>query len=216
MSKFVSKIDGKVFETKEELMNHLESTYIHEETDEDSTYADILFKLKESFPEESIQITKCNDGSYYVELTFDLGASNETFTFTIEGRDSSNTDEFLNVDEAIKFYTNYPKQTKLIRETLSNRYNLESFEVNQWVVAGEWDDFGHHICLDVKLNGIEMYLESGINQDIEDFIQKEVEINFKTEFEGNVSQSYEGWFVGDASLYRILNRANKVKITILE
>lgn len=214
MNKYVSKIDGKVFETKEELMKHLESTYVYEEANEDLEYSNILSKLKEAFPEADAQITEFQNGRYYVELTFDLGSFSETLNFTVKEDDELAT--YSTIEEAIDFYKHYPMQTELIRETLADRYNLDSFEVDQWVVSDKWDSYGHHICLNVTLNGIEMYLESGIKEDIEHFIQKEVEINFKTEFEGALTQDYHGWSVDGVNLNRILDRARKIKITILE
>lgn len=50
MTKFISKVDGKVFSNKEDLMNYLEKEYVQvEESNENSTYAHIISKLKESF-----------------------------------------------------------------------------------------------------------------------------------------------------------------------
>lgn len=220
MSKYVSKIDGKVFETKEELISYLESEYVKvEELNENSAYSQILSKLNEAFPEATIDISESSSGEFYVDLSFDVGNDMlESFYFYISDEDKyGDIRAFEAVEDAIEFYERYPKQTDLIREGLADKYELESFKVEQWHEANDYYDTYHMIMIKATLNGVDMLLESGLSEPIDHFIKTQVEPYFTNEIEGELKQYYQGdWYVDGSDLAKFLNRAKKVRVTIIE
>ena len=223
MSKFVSKIDGKVFETKEELLKHLENEYIKvEDLDSDSSYSQILSKLKEAFPDGHIVLSESDTKgcAYHVSLSLKTNEDDcESFEFYIGNAEESSyyIQVYETVEEAIEFYGRYPKQTELIREVLADKYELESFNINQWFEADAYSDDFHKVTLDVILNGVEVFLEVGLFAPLDNVIKTQVEPYFTNEIEGVVKEYGHGeWYVGGTELSKFLDRAKSVKVIITE
>lgn len=140
--------------------------------------------------------------------------------FEFKINNSNNKDhycqEFNTVEEAIEFYKRYPKQTELIKKGLSEKYDLQSFEIHQWFEDDYYGDIGDKITMNVKLNGLNLFLECGLTQDIDSFIVSEVKPFFLDKIEGGVSREYHSWCIDGVNLDKFLKRAKKIRLEIIE
>ena len=216
---YISKIDNKKFNTKEQLIEHLVSNYILEDKSEGEIPL-IYSKLKEAFPFADISIEEADKeygyGEYKVTMIWRKFESDFTFYVGEFSEISYCSYSFINVSEAVTHYNRYLMKKDEIIEKLIKTYSPESVSVTQ---IFESDTTGtDNISFQMVMKG-QQY--SGIYdfRNVDEFV-----CSFKGYFddviEGSVVQGYDhatGYAtVGGVPLNIIINRAKKMRIEILE
>lgn len=211
---YVFKVNGSLFESKEELVEYVLENFVDErEIDEEGK--EVFNKLKEAFPFAQLNIQYKNDvyGKYLVEMRWK--SSNAEFEFYVgKGKDVNMlVNQFRNVEEAIKWYDKLLKIKRILVKRLKNEYNAEKVNIRIFD-----KDFYANAYLDVRFKVENVWYDTSfdvISDTINGYFHS-LKGFFDKTFEGEVKKKRGSYHVDDIPVHRILDRAKKIKLEVLE
>lgn len=232
---YISTIDGKIFDSEKDLFEHIKENYMIENFEEenekekqqiiDNKISNIITKIKNSIPNSKIEVNvipvKEKEDEFIFTIILEIQYDKEenlfeVFPFAVSnGNEIENTYQvFETIEEAIAYYSTFINETQNIKDELSKKYNVSNFKVKHWHSSDHYSTSPDYISfyfeienrkinLDYEMNGLEKFMEV-------------VNSYFEKEISGEVSFKEEGILIGNVPLNNFINRAAKVKITILE
>ena len=224
-SQFVCKVDGRVFSSKEELVEHLLEMHTMEDSSSGGTSTVILQSLQQAFPFASITIQELKKDDPYGDFQVSMNWKSLTdadFCFYIgECKEISYYHtHFKTLEAAISFYTVFLDSKDSVISEMKQHYAVQDVSIIQ-MYEGDYNS-SPGILFEFTIGGKEygehFYLGSDPSAYANGF-----KSHFDTLLEGEVSierdyssgSDVEFW-IENAPVSRMFQRAKRIRLEILE